>query len=407
MEIGETLYVTGRGEWRRWLEANFETAPEIWLVYPNKASGEPRIPYNDAVEEALCFGWIDSIIKKPDELRAAQRFSPRRRGSRYSQLNKERLRWLVAEGLLHPSVRESVEEVLREEFVFPEDDPRRDPGERAGMGALRGLLRRLPPHPRGVHRCRQETPRGVREPPPQLPQGHRAGQATGLRRRREVFLKGAPRLPATRAHEQPRTVGPRLPRAGRRPGRAGAATRGRRRAASRGRPWGGSPTIWPTGSPPLKTSSVGIERIPYLPGGHRVLVGVELHELHPAVVLVGELLDDRRDHAAGAAPGRPEVDQHRVVVLDHVRVERRVRRVGRHRHDVHSPFKHPHPPGLHPLSHGGPARARITREPRLLPARRPPPPSRLAARRGRRAPRRRRRCAARSRSRRRRSCRAR
>ena len=112
MEIGETLYVTGRGEWRRWLETNFETAPEIWLVYPNKASGEPRILYNDAVEEALCFGWIDSIIKKPDELRAAQRFSPRRRGSRYSQLNKERLRWLAAEGLLHPSVRASVDEVL-------------------------------------------------------------------------------------------------------------------------------------------------------------------------------------------------------------------------------------------------------------------------------------------------------
>ncbi len=121
MEIGETLYVTGRTEWRRWLEANFGTAPEIWLVYPNKASGEPRIPYNDAVEEALCFGWIDSIVKKPDELRAAQRFSPRRRGSRYSQLNRERLRWLAGEGLLHPSVRAPVEEVLREEFVFPED----------------------------------------------------------------------------------------------------------------------------------------------------------------------------------------------------------------------------------------------------------------------------------------------
>ena len=121
MEIGETLYVTARAEWRRWLEANFDTAPEIWLVYPNKASGEPRILYNDAVEEALCFGWIDSIIKKPDELRAAQRFSPRRPGSRYSQLNKERLRWLAAEGLLHPSVRASAEEALREEFVFPDD----------------------------------------------------------------------------------------------------------------------------------------------------------------------------------------------------------------------------------------------------------------------------------------------
>jgi len=121
MDIGETLYVVDRKPWREWLEANFDTANEIWLIYPNKASGEPRIIYNDAVEEALCFGWIDSIIKKLDSLHAAQRFTPRRPKSGYSQQNKERLRWLSDEGLLHPSVRESVEDVLNEEFVFPED----------------------------------------------------------------------------------------------------------------------------------------------------------------------------------------------------------------------------------------------------------------------------------------------
>ena len=121
MEIGETLYVYNRQPWRDWLAANFDSAKEIWLVYPNKASGEPRILYDDAVEEALCFGWIDSIIKKLDSLRAAQRFSPRRPGSGYSQLNKERLRWLADRGLLHPSIIESVERVLREKFVFPED----------------------------------------------------------------------------------------------------------------------------------------------------------------------------------------------------------------------------------------------------------------------------------------------
>ena len=121
MEIGETLYVTDRKHWRKWLEANFDSAAQIWLVWPNKASGEPRLLYNDAVEEALCFGWIDSIIKKLDDLRAAQRFSPRKPGSGYSQQNKERLRWLADEGLLHPSIRESVEEVLREGFVFPQD----------------------------------------------------------------------------------------------------------------------------------------------------------------------------------------------------------------------------------------------------------------------------------------------
>ena len=121
MDIGQTLYVSDRNLWREWLEANFDTAQEIWLVYPNKVSGEPRIVYNDAVEEALCFGWIDSIIKKLDDVRAAQRFTPRKPGSGYSQQNKERLRWLAAEGLLHPSIRDSIQDVLREEFVFPDD----------------------------------------------------------------------------------------------------------------------------------------------------------------------------------------------------------------------------------------------------------------------------------------------
>ena len=121
MDIGETLYVVDRKPWRAWLEANFDAAREIWLVYPNKASGEPRILYNDAVEEALCFGWIDSIVKKLDSLHAVQRFTPRNPRSGYSQMNKERLRWLAGEGLLHPSVREAVEDVLKEGFVFPED----------------------------------------------------------------------------------------------------------------------------------------------------------------------------------------------------------------------------------------------------------------------------------------------
>ena len=121
MDIGETLYVTNRTPWREWLKSNFETATEIWLIYPNKASGKPRILYNDAVEEALCFGWIDSIIKKLDDLHSVQRFTPRNPKSGYSQPNKERLRWLAGEDLLHPSVREAVSDILVEEFVFPAD----------------------------------------------------------------------------------------------------------------------------------------------------------------------------------------------------------------------------------------------------------------------------------------------
>ncbi len=93
-----------RKEWRRWLKANYRTAGEAWLVFYKKASGIARIPYNDAVEEALCFGWIDSNVRSLDEQRYAQRFSPRRPNSSYSPANLERLRSLVAEGRVMQSV---------------------------------------------------------------------------------------------------------------------------------------------------------------------------------------------------------------------------------------------------------------------------------------------------------------
>ena len=63
MEIGRTLYAKDRRQWRAWLAQHHKTAPEIWLIYYKKHSGRPRIPYSDAVEEALCYGWIDSITK--------------------------------------------------------------------------------------------------------------------------------------------------------------------------------------------------------------------------------------------------------------------------------------------------------------------------------------------------------
>lgn len=95
LEIGETLYVTTRQEWRSWLAKNHGKAREIWLIYYRKASGKARIPYDEAVEEALCYGWIDSIVKPVDEDRYAQRFTPRRAGSKLSDLNRERVRRLV------------------------------------------------------------------------------------------------------------------------------------------------------------------------------------------------------------------------------------------------------------------------------------------------------------------------
>ncbi len=121
MEIGKTLYTTDRKEWRKWLEENFETEKEIWLVYPNKSTGKPRVTYNDAVEEALCFGWIDSTIKKQDKDNAAQRYSPRNKRSNYSQLNKERIKHMYQKGLIHPKILPDILFILDEKFVFPED----------------------------------------------------------------------------------------------------------------------------------------------------------------------------------------------------------------------------------------------------------------------------------------------
>jgi uncharacterized protein YdeI (YjbR/CyaY-like superfamily) len=112
VEIGETLYVTNRRQWRSWLAKNHKSAKEIWLVYYKKNSGKPRIPYNDAVEEALCYGWIDSILKPIDEHKFAQRFSPRRKTSALSEMNKERIRRLIKAGKMTRAGLESVDHHL-------------------------------------------------------------------------------------------------------------------------------------------------------------------------------------------------------------------------------------------------------------------------------------------------------
>ena len=117
----ETFYTADRNEWRKYLEEHFETTDEVWFVFPVKASGEPALSYNDAVEEALCFGWIDSTNRRPDELHCIRRFTPRKKGSPYSQPNIERLIWLEEQGLIHPKVRDSVLPVIRAPFVWPED----------------------------------------------------------------------------------------------------------------------------------------------------------------------------------------------------------------------------------------------------------------------------------------------
>jgi uncharacterized protein YdeI (YjbR/CyaY-like superfamily) len=98
------VYFANRTEWRNWLNNNFNKEKEVWLVIPNMSSGKKRIPYNDAVEVALRFGWIDSTVKSLDSEHSMQRFTPRKPKSSYSQPNKERLRWLVNKKMTHPDI---------------------------------------------------------------------------------------------------------------------------------------------------------------------------------------------------------------------------------------------------------------------------------------------------------------
>ena len=98
MEIGETLYVTNRDDFRRWLIQNHQTKKEIWLFQYKKATKKLSINYVEAVEEAICFGWIDGFEKSMDAERYATRFSPRREKSNWTNTNKDRARKMIAEG---------------------------------------------------------------------------------------------------------------------------------------------------------------------------------------------------------------------------------------------------------------------------------------------------------------------
>ena len=76
-----TFYTSDRNEWRAYLSEHFEQDPEIWFVFPMQGSGEKSLSYNDVVEEALCFGWIDSVNKHLDETHCVRRFTPRKAAS--------------------------------------------------------------------------------------------------------------------------------------------------------------------------------------------------------------------------------------------------------------------------------------------------------------------------------------
>ena len=115
------VYFKERQAWRKWLEEHFETDKEVWFTFPTVNSGEKGVSYNDAVEEALCFGWIDGVTGTLDKTHQLRRFTPRRKDSGYSQLNIERLIVLDKQGMVHPKMQESVKKVIEKPFVFPKD----------------------------------------------------------------------------------------------------------------------------------------------------------------------------------------------------------------------------------------------------------------------------------------------
>jgi uncharacterized protein YdeI (YjbR/CyaY-like superfamily) len=96
----EILHIFTRKEWGHWLRENHNLKKEVWLIYYKKHTGKPRIPYDDAVEEALCYGWIDGKVKRIDDEKFMQLFTPRKAKSIWSDHNKKRAKKLIEKGLM-------------------------------------------------------------------------------------------------------------------------------------------------------------------------------------------------------------------------------------------------------------------------------------------------------------------
>ncbi len=117
MEITDVLRFTNREDFRQWLTKHADHVSFCWVMLSRKQSGEGLL-YLDAVEEALCFGWIDGIVKKTADGELAQRFTPRRKNSNWTELNKERVRRLERLGLMQPSGRQVLPDMRPDAFVI-------------------------------------------------------------------------------------------------------------------------------------------------------------------------------------------------------------------------------------------------------------------------------------------------
>ena len=99
----KTLDARTRAQWRKWLAEHHDSKSEVWLIFHKRHTGHAALAYDDAVGEALCFGWIDSLIKRVDDARYARKFTPRKPGSRWSTANRKRYAQLRDGGRLMPA----------------------------------------------------------------------------------------------------------------------------------------------------------------------------------------------------------------------------------------------------------------------------------------------------------------
>lgn len=104
MEMSKTFTPTGVADWRSWLEQNSAVEREIWLVFYRPQAGQPTLSYEESVREALCWGWIDSLIQRIDDDRYARLFTRRVDWQKWSETNRRRVRALAREGRIQPAV---------------------------------------------------------------------------------------------------------------------------------------------------------------------------------------------------------------------------------------------------------------------------------------------------------------
>ena len=117
-----TLYVSERRQWREWLQKNHDSESRgIWLVYYKKHTGKPTLEYNESVEEALCFGWVDSLIRKIDDEKFVRKFTPRKPQSHWSESNRQRVADLLARGLMTEHGQKCID-AAKESGLWEADD---------------------------------------------------------------------------------------------------------------------------------------------------------------------------------------------------------------------------------------------------------------------------------------------